>query len=67
MDKIIQTLIACKSLYELCALALLCITLIVVLIILRPIVLKIIDKLDLHAKFRGMSIQSEIDLHSKAA
>lgn len=68
LDKIIQAIVACNSLYGLGALALACITVIVTLFVLKPILLKIIDKIGyLHAKFYGTSIQSEIDLHSKAA
>lgn len=79
MDKIFQTAIACDSLYGLYALALICITLIVGLLIMtvviiiglfivKAIVLGIIGTYDyFHAKFHGTSIQSEIDLRSKAA
>lgn len=68
MDKIFQTVIACNSLYGLCALAIICITIIVGLFIMKTIVLGIIETYDyFHAKFHGKSIQSEIDLHGKAA
>ena len=68
LDKVIQALIACNSLYGLGALAITCFTVVVLLIILKPIVLKMLDKYDyLHAKFSGTSVQSEIDLQGKAA
>ena len=68
MDKIIQALIACNSFYGLSALAVTCITLVRMLHILKPIVLKMIDKYDyFHANFSGTSIQSQIDLQGKAA
>lgn len=72
MDKIFQTVIACNSLYGLCALALTCITIVVMLIVVslvtKTIALKIIETYNyFHAKLSGKSIQSEIDLRSKAA
>ncbi len=68
MDKIFQALIACDSLYGLGALALICITTIVGLFIMKTVILKIIETYNyFHAKFFGKSIQSEIDFHSKAA
>lgn len=68
LDKIFQTVIACNSLYGLLALALICITIIVGLFTMKAIILGIIKTYNyFHAKIYGKSIQSEIDLHSKAA
>lgn len=68
MDKIIQALNACNSWFGLSALALICITVIIILLIIKPIILKIIDKNDyFHANIHGTSIQAEIDMHGEAA
>lgn len=68
MDKIIQAINACDSWIGLCELALICITVIIILLILKPIILKVIDKSDyLHANIHGTSIQAEIDIHGEAA
>lgn len=68
MDKVFQALIACDSLYGLGALVLICITIIVGLCIAKTVIFKITETYNyFHAKFNGKSIQSEIDLQSKAA
>ena len=68
MDKIIQALNACNSWFGLIALALICVTVVIILLIFKPIILKIIDKNNyFRANIHGTSIQAEIDLHGKAA
>ena len=72
MDKIFQTAVACNSSYGLIAMICVCITLIILVFIIihntKAILLESIRKYNsIHAKFCGTSIQTEIDVHDKAA
>ncbi len=64
MDKIFQSAVSCSSLYGLICVALICITIVIVIFFIY----KAISTYNcIHATFHGTSVQSEIDLHDKAA
>lgn len=66
LDKIFQSVIACNSLYGLIGLSIMCLTIIVIVLIVTTTILRFTKTYNyVHAKFNGMSIQSEIDLHDK--
>lgn len=68
MDKIFQTAIACNSLFGLIALVCICIVLIIGLSYIKVILLESMKTYNtVHAKIRGTSSQTEIDLHNEAA
>lgn len=68
MDKIFQTAIACNSLYGLIAMICMCIMLIFAIHNAKTVLLVFIKTYHtVHAKFNGTSVQTEIDVDSKAA